>query len=765
MEYLERIQSLQVREPLSFSEIRFALPCFQLAVLLGVYSSLKQFARRGASRDTDCQVATFIARSLKIDSIVTDDFTSRLLNYEHVLLQDPGCKYGQCTVETKNLYRAAVSAIADECKCPAEKVARTAVSMSWRIASENDSVKTPKSHVGYYLLDSGRKDLVQGLSGTTPKYSGLKKILPGSRIKTFVGVICLGTPLFAYFCVRLFCAGPIDPIVVSVVSFCYLAICGDTLARILHVFFALAVAERIPPMLDYSRGIPRSHKVLISMPCLLLDNAVVDQLLRTLEEHYMIVHEPNAYFVLLTDFADSGVGPASAAERDLLGRCARGVKALNSKYANSGRSSPFLLLHRQRRYSAAQGYWLGWERKRGKLMQLNRLLIHGINEFDDFEGAIDDLKHVRFVVVADDDTQLTGGSIQRLVGLLAHPLNRPVIAKDGRSIERGFGIFQPNLCISKNSASRWRLAKSLLGPDCDRERPPENVNNAYFDLFGECAYSGKGIYDVRAFQQILDDFLPSDRILSHDTVEGGRVKTGFAGKVTFVEPCPNSMKEFYQRLHRWVRGDWQNLLLLAGVHESRLGKVEKVRVSDLSQYLLGRLAIRSLVVIAKATLLIMIALGGSNVSVTRTCQYWLVVMAPAYLEFFGRIAILLVLGQFFYRRRFVGLVLRKIHMTEILFSVTGLQQAMTVADAIFRSTYRSFSGRGMLSWHSARYSELMSSRFSFVDIYAICSCILPMILLVSLLLSKTASSVGTAILLLYNYNIILYYCNQSSRFD
>lgn len=161
----------------------------------------------------------------------------------------------------------------------------------------------------------------------------------------------------------------------------------------------------------------------------------------------------------------------------------------------------------------------------------------------------------------------------------------------------------------------------------------------------------------------------------------------------------------------------------------------------------------------------MIALGGSNVSVTRTCQYWLVVMAPAYLEFFGRIAILLVLGQFFYRRRFVGLVLRKIHMTEILFSVTGLQQAMTVADAIFRSTYRSFSGRGMLSWHSARYSELMSSRFSFVDIYAICSCILPMILLVSLLLSKTASSVGTAILLLYNYNIILYYCNQSSRFD
>ena len=190
------------------------------------------------------------------------------------------------------------------------------------------------------------------------------------------------------------------------------------------------------------------------------------------------------------------------------------IQALNAKYAGEGRGS-FFLFHRHRAYNASEGIWMAWERKRGKLLDFNKLLLGSSDNFPVKAGNLGLLKSVKYVITLDSDTQLPRDSAHKLVGTMAHPLNRAIIDPEKNIVVDGYGILQPRVEISIDSAQRSRLA-SIFSADAGFDIYARAVSDVYQDLFGEGSFTGKGIYEVETFQRVVDHRFPCNAILSHD---------------------------------------------------------------------------------------------------------------------------------------------------------------------------------------------------------------------------------------------------------
>ena len=314
-------------------------------------------------------------------------------------------------------------------------------------------------------------------------------------------------------------------------------------------------------------AVPDDCRTLVAMPVLLSSAARVDEVLQNLEALGCLERDGNIEYLLLGDFAD-------APRRDMPGddaileRARAGVAALN---ARAGREKYACLL-RSRAPLAADGVWMGRDRKRGALMDLNRLLLGeaGAEAAFGAEGAAcARLKgRFRYVLTIDADTRLLPGEVRRLIGAMAHPLNRP---KKGR----GFAVLQPRM--EPLPSARVNGFVRLF---CERgglNAYPVSVSNLWQDLTGRGIYAGKGIYDVAAFHRRLDGALPEGRVLSHDLIEGALAGAGFAGDVAFYDGYPTTLAAYLRRLHRWTRGDWQLLPLM---RDPRLTGADRFRMLD-----------------------------------------------------------------------------------------------------------------------------------------------------------------------------------------
>ena len=312
------------------------------------------------------------------------------------------------------------------------------------------------------------------------------------------------------------------------------------------------LAPQIIPKLDFSGGIPDTCATLVSVPILLLDEHQVRKVVDDLEVRFLGNRDRNLHFALLTDLPDSPIPPGEIDPLAIL--CASLIEELNEKYAGSGAGS-FFLLHRERRYNPRERAWMGWERKRGKLLELNRFL-RGESDYTKTAGNLSILSGIRYVIALDADTLLPRDTARRMIGALAHPLNQAIVDPHENIVVAGYGILQPRVGISIRSAARSRLAKIWSG-ETGLDIYTRAVSDVYQDLYGEGTYVGKGIYEVDVLQRLLDGRFPSNLLLSHDLIEGAYARSGLVSDIEIIEDYPSFYSVYNRRKHRWLRGDWQ----------------------------------------------------------------------------------------------------------------------------------------------------------------------------------------------------------------
>ncbi|HLN92010.1 MAG TPA: cyclic beta 1-2 glucan synthetase, partial [Patescibacteria group bacterium] len=321
-------------------------------------------------------------------------------------------------------------------------------------------------------------------------------------------------------------------------------------------WFATLLVKPDPlPRMDFSEGIPSESRTLVVVPAMLTSPLNIESLVESLEVRFLANRDDNLHFGLLTDFPDANEETIPE-DGELLRLARKGIEELNDKYANA-KSGPFFLFHRPRRWNPQERTWMGYERKRGKLAELNLLLRGGApDRFSVVVGKIADLSNVKFVIPLDTDTQLPRDSARQFVGAMAHPLNRPRYDERVERVSEGHGILQPSVADSLSGTNRSRYAR-LFGSEPGIDPYTRAVSDVYQDVFDEGSFIGKGIYDVDAFEQALKGRLPENRILSHDLLEGCYARAGLLSDAHLFDEYPSSYLADVNRRHRWIRGDWQ----------------------------------------------------------------------------------------------------------------------------------------------------------------------------------------------------------------
>ncbi|RPI02028.1 MAG: cyclic beta 1-2 glucan synthetase, partial [Zetaproteobacteria bacterium] len=370
----------------------------------------------------------------------------------------------------------------------------------------------------------------------------------------------------------------------------------------------LATPQRLPRM-DFSRGIPPESRTLVAIPTMLTSTQGVEELVEGLEVRFLANRDENLHFGLLTDLSDAQ--EETLPEDGPLARLAQQrIEALNRKYA-SVRGDTFFLFHRPRRWNPREGIWMGYERKRGKLAELNSLLRGGSRDrFSLIVGDLAVLSNVKYVITLDTDTQLPRESARQMVGAMTHPLNRPRYDEDQQRISDGYAILQPRVAVSLPGANRSRYAQ-LFGSEPGIDPYTRVVSDVYQDVFGEGSFVGKGIYDVDAFERAIKGRFPENRILSHDLVEGCYARTGLLSDVLLYEEYPSRYGADVSRRHRWMRGDWQIARWLLPAVPGLEGRRRKNPLSGLSRWKIFDNLRRSLV---PAALLLLLLLGWTDSS-------------------------------------------------------------------------------------------------------------------------------------------------------
>jgi len=470
---------------------------------------------------------------------------------ERALRDDPERAYPKMDFETRDQYRRAVEELARGAARDETEVARAAVA---RAAVETDP---RQRHVGYWLVDRGRDQLDRELGFRAFGMERLRRALRRHPTSWYLGAIAVAT-LAAWsvpaWYLRTVQAGPAE----WLVGLALTALPASTLAiTAVQWIVAQMLPPRAMPKLDLRRGVPDDARTIVVVPTLIGSTADVDLLVRRLEVHYLCNPEPGLEFALLTDFLDAAAASAPE-DAEILRYLTDRIETLNRQHGD-GQTGRFHAFHRERRWNPAEGCWMGWERKRGKLEEFNRLLRDATDtSYILHVGEPATLANIRFVITLDTDTHLPRGTAVRLVGVLAHPLHRAVVdPRNGRTVA-GYTVVQPRVEIAPESGDRSTLTRLFAG-DAGFDIYTRAVSDVYQDLFGEGIYVGKGIYEVDAFAASLEQRAPENALASHDLFEGAHGRAALATAVVLYEEFPAHYLGYARRLHRWVRGDWQLL--------------------------------------------------------------------------------------------------------------------------------------------------------------------------------------------------------------
>jgi cyclic beta-1,2-glucan synthetase len=711
------IQAVQVHEPLNVEELWSAGTFLRFVLTESILEEARDVFR---SRDA-ASVGPLMVQIKSLQSASNADWIDLiepLIVFDVFLRQDPAHAFAQMDVESRELYRRRIALIASRSDSSESQVAQAAL----ELAREGNAAEFPSSrihlrgaHVGYYLVGDGFSQLASRV-GFHPSFAW--------RARTFVHAN--GEDLFLsgiQLSTLLFIAAVLFPVLPNVsglagLAFAFLFLLlpasQDAVELVNGAITAFFEPEPLPK-LDFSAGIPSDCITLVAVPTLLMNEKQVRKLVNDLEVRFLGNRDSNLHFALLTDLPDSISKPREKDFHPLVDLAARLITELNEKY-RSPRNGVFLLLHRHRIYNTRQGVWMGWERKRGKLLDLNKLLAGDFDAFPIKTGPQEALQGIRYVLTLDSDTQLPRGTAARLIGAIAHPLNQAVVDPKRLIVTTGFGILQPRTAVAVRSTTRSRLA-ALYSGQSGLDIYTRAISDAYQDLFGEGIFTGKGIYEVETLHAVLDSRFPRNALLSHDLIEGAYARAGLATDVELVEDYPSHFSAYMRRKHRWVRGDWQIAQWIFSRVPNESGHRVANPISGISRWKIFDNLRRSLVEPSIFALFIAgwLCLPGGPL-------YWTI--ASLLLLFFPALA------QFafaFFRALADG---RRGQVRESIahFGHAALMalirlvflphETLLAFDAIVRSLVRRFiTGERLLEWEIAAQSELSSQANAPVDRY------------------------------------------------
>lgn len=534
---------------------------------------------------TDTIVANCVTSLRMLGTIDWKVYFEDVSLVERILRRDPAGIYPMMDFETRNRYRKAIEALATSTHQSEVETAANAITLAERAKPEQEH-PSREAHVGYYLVGQGWSTLESELGYHPPIWINLLRLLRQHVLGLYLAATLFLTLLFTGLALAyaILMRGSFLQIVVVAL----LSIIPASSAATAIVNWAAtrsAPPTRLPKM-DFEEGIPVKHRALVVMPTLLSSIAEVDALSRHLEMQYLRNSDEQVRYALLADLLDA---PSENLPEDeaLTKHAVAAINALNMKYGSADHPSPFYLLLRSRQWNPSEGLWMGWERKRGKLMDLNRLLLRqDASVFTTITGDVDLLAGIRYVITVDEDTVLPKDTVRRLVGTLAHPLNEAKFVSGTNLLEAGYTVLQPRVEVLPTAAARSRFAAIFAG-DTAIDLYSRAVSDVYQDLFGEGIYVGKGIYDVEAFDRSLAGLIPENTLLSHDLFEGICGRAALATDIVLLEDYPSHYLAYAMRVHRWTRGDWQLLPWLlpwlfpyASLAQSHLSLLDRWKIID-----------------------------------------------------------------------------------------------------------------------------------------------------------------------------------------
>ncbi|SIQ69987.1 cyclic beta-1,2-glucan synthetase [Rhizobium sp. RU35A] len=494
-----------------------------------------------------------------IKSLREIDDTEWSVWFEEVCLVDQVLReqsdYNELDFGSRNSYRNRIEKIARYCGKTEIEVARAAIAL----ASEAASAPEPdphKANVGAFLTGMYRAELEKRV-GYTPNIAQ-RLLRTAQKMNWFaVAIPVLFFTFLALAIVGGFLAhaGMSTPVILLfLLMFSLPASEGAT-----GLFNTLVTYVVKPARLvgyEFKEGIPADARTLVVVPCLITNRDTVDELVRNLEVHYLANPHGEIYFALLSDWRDSSVEQTDA-DLEVLEYARREVALLSARYAFDGKTR-FYLLHRRRLFNPSEGVWMGWERKRGKLHELN-LLLRGDKDTTYMPGANTVPDNVQYVMTLDADTRLMRDAVTKLVGKMHHPINRPVHDPNSGRVIHGYGLLQPRVTPSLTTGKDASVFQRVYSISRGIDPYVFTVSDVYQDLTGEGSFTGKGLYHVDAFETALRGRIEENAILSHDLLEGSFARCALVTDVELVEDFPTRYEVEVSRQHRWARGDWQLL--------------------------------------------------------------------------------------------------------------------------------------------------------------------------------------------------------------
>ncbi len=481
-------------------------------------------------------------------------FVETMSVIERTLQTDPANMYADMDFATRDRYRHGVETLAREVGTTEDKVARAAIQLAQE-ASLRDGPQARTAHVGYYLIDKGQPQLENVVGAPWSPARAITRAARRFPVFCYISSLALVTAVTVALALAPAALLGWHDWRAWLLMFLEIIAASHMAVALVNLLANAVVCPHLLPRLDLLKGITATHRSMVVIPTLLTGPQAVTGLLESLETRYLGNRDPNLFFALLTDFHDA-TGPVQPDDAALLKMVREGIQSLNARYSPEG-AAVFHLYHRPRVWNPHEGLWMGYERKRGKLEQFNALLRGGPRDpFSDIIGDLAILPTIQYVITLDTDTSLPRDAARKLVGTMAHPLNRPQFDPATGRVVEGYAILQPRTPISLLAANRSRFAQLSVG-EAGIDPYTREVSDIYQDLFAEGTYVGKGIYDVDAFRQATDGRFPENLILSHDLVESGYARSALVTDVELHEEHPSSFAADMSRRHRWIRGDWQ----------------------------------------------------------------------------------------------------------------------------------------------------------------------------------------------------------------
>ena len=463
---------------------------------------------------------------------------------ERILEEDD--VYKKMDYQTKSFYRLRVQKLAKKTHSSEVYIANKCLELT-----KNKTGK--EAHIGYYIISDGKTELLKELQNKK-----IWQINNNTKSKIYVSIIYFLTVLFTLLIAT-------KSWIIAILSFIPLQ---NAITQFMQYLLSKFVKPKIIPKLDFNdTGIPKEYTTMCVIPVLLKNTEDVEKMMKKLEVYYLANKGPNLYFTLLGDCTSEKI---EKKEKDalIIKKGKECVEELNKKYGEI-----FNFIYRKREWCSGERCYMGWERKRGLLNQLNEFLLTGKNNF--LVNTCKDLPKIKYVITLDSDTKLVLNTAEKLVGAMAHVLNHPEINKMSNTVSRGHALIQPRIGVHILDERR-NIFTRLFAGEGGTDLYTNAISDVYQDNFDEGIYTGKGIYDLEVFNEVLKDTIPENTVLSHDLLEGSFLRCGLASDIVLMDGYPSNYLAYKVRKHRWIRGDVQVLPWL----NSTLNMLSKYKILD-----------------------------------------------------------------------------------------------------------------------------------------------------------------------------------------